>query len=588
MKSLLLLSLFIFSSPLMAATPVTTCEELKTLTRVEIETGRAAPQAIYDCIERGEDPPLKFRKSEGREPIDSSVGNTYLASPCRPSATQQCPNSMRKYRDGSESLLGYFAHDNPLLNKNPVPWGDIEHSTIPCGAVAAFAKNAANRLLGKVQIESPISLGEITNLISMVNQKIAKLQSTLNYMANVQARLHDQLNLRMGELDSQIDLVVDALVAAGSPVHSEINALSGELNTQVNSLIADSKTLSPSQIHARYTQIDQKTVALQQKIAEGREAAGAGTTSSVSQQDMDNRITLANNKIADVRSKLEEALGSAKAGEATAMNDLNAMRAEMTKVTGAFPAGINFLNTQINNGMSLLHGKVSEFINTHTSKTQDKINEELAFVNTEINRIKGWLNDAVSFVSGIQRKLDGVGGTIRDAINQDLTTLLGDFFKHKNCQNGKFWGVLNDIFAMALDGSSYIYDNSNNTFVSRSSPIIITMPVGTTINFNLSQGAPNPITMPFGGSLHTAEGQQVNFGDNTQLTFRTDGIVTSSTGNNFRVTPNQLLQLHPNEAVLIPPGTPVPVDPKGKVYPASPNTAIPPWMDDYVKQSAAK
>lgn len=572
-----------------AASPATTCDELKALTVVEIQTGGATPAAIQECIERGEDPPLKFRKALGRQPISTPVGNTTLLSPCRPSAEKQCPNTLRRYTDGTLSVGGYIPANNPLLDveKPPIPWGDMDEVTMPCGAVAAFAKNALRELLGEVELTAPISLHEIMNLINMVNRQIGQLQSTLNNMTNIQAQLHDKVNYITGELNGKINMVVSALAAIGSPYQSEINTLHGTINSDVNTLLNTYEPMSPSQIHAELRQIDQKIVTLKQKMGKGREMAANMPNPPISLEDMDNRILLANIDMAKLRSDLEFGLAVAKADEAKAMKELNDFRSGMNEVTNAFPAGLSLAQNNINNGMNFLHTKVTNFINTHTSKTQSQIDSDMAEINDKIDQLQGWLNDAISAISGVQSTIDGLSSDIRDAINDELTTFLGGFFKYKNCQNGQFWGILNYIYNVVMGPGKYIYNNTNNTFVLPGSPIIVTMPVGTTINFNLSNGIPNPITMPLGGTLYNAQGQAMNFAQGTQLKFQRNGIVTTSNGNSFRVNPSQTLKLHPNEAVQIAPGTPITVDPKEKVYPAGPSTVKPPWLDDYIAQSLA-
>ena len=102
----------------------------------------------------------------GTSPINTSVGSTYKMGPCRPTAHHQCPNNLRIYTDGTAASAGYNPTTNPLLNKKPLPWGDVEDIKIPCGAVAAFAKNAMKGLLGKVDVSAPISLKQINNKIS--------------------------------------------------------------------------------------------------------------------------------------------------------------------------------------------------------------------------------------------------------------------------------------------------------------------------------------------------------------------------------------------------------------------------------------
>lgn len=571
---------------------VTTCDELKELTVSEIQNGGAKPEAIMECIERGEDPPLKFRKANGTLPIGTTVGNTYILGPCRPSASKQCPNNSRRFTDGDSSIAGFLPANTSFLNpnKDAVPWGNVSYSSMPCGAIAAMAKNALAGMLGKAEITSPISLKEIMNVINLVNGQFSTLQSTLNYLTNVKGLIEAEFNKRMNQLDGQLGLVLNALSVIGSPLQSEIQSQMNMVKADSNALIAQSRTMSPTQVQAEVAKIDNDISSINAKLAQAQQEVGADPSAAISNEDMSNRVLLTKQEMAAMRSELDVALGSAAADEAKAMNELNKLRSDMDLVTNAFPAGLSSLKTQVDTGMNFLGGKVSELINKHATAPQDEINNEMALVNNEIDRIQGYLSTAVSFVGGIQSQIDGGLSTLRDAVNRDLdTALVGAAFKHKDCSDGKFWGVLNNIFTTILQpATDYVYDNTNNTFYSASTPIIVTMPVGTTLNFNLSNGAPKPIIMPFGGTLYTQKGQEVSFGEGTEISFRTDGVVSTSNGNQFRVDPRQTLKLYPNDAVQFPAGTKIPVDPKGKVYPAAAATHKPAWLDDYIKQSAPK
>lgn len=339
-KSIFLIFLFYSISPAHSQ-QATTCEQLKNLSVLEISTGKASREAVLDCRQKGEDPPLEYRKAMGALPIVTPVGNQYKLGPCRPTLKKQCPNNLREYTDGGNSSSGYIPAQNDNLKKPPVPWGDLNDNRIPCGAITTFAKNALRGLLTKG-----------TN------------------------------------------------VTISTPASGMVNTLSNQLNGMV---------------------------------------------------------------------------------------------------TGA----------------------------------------------------------------------------------------LANFFKHKDCSGGQFWGILNYIFTLVMGHhGNFHYDHTNNTFRSNSSPIIVTMPVGTTINMQLGGGKINPIILPMGGAITNQSGGQVNFGHNTKVSFRSDGIISTSNGNRFRVNPNETITLDPNEMIQIPPGTSIPVDPKSKVYPMGSVDKEPDWYADYIASTA--
>lgn len=461
----ILLSLLAQALPAQAA-PVTTCDELKKLTRLDISAGKASQEAYLDCRERGEDPPLFLRKGKGRAAITTAVGNEYPTDPCKPGTKQQCPNNDRIYTDGSKSPKGYDPANNPNLNIPELPWGKLDDRTIPCGAVATFTKTALDALLGagKAQLDKVIPLSDFNAKVNALNSQIASLQSLLSSISGASNIPKSQLDATLSSINSQLGDILGNVPVAGASLRSDLSAELGALNKDITDL------------------------------------ANAG--------------------------------GNTPQGQVT------------TLVTN---------------------------INSHIATTQSLL---------------GMTRDVIA---AAQSTANNATSAIEKQVNSLLTSALGNFFKNRDCQNGKFWGILNSILSLVMGKGKYNYDMSNNTFSSSTGPVFITLPQGSQINLNLQNGPPAVnFSLPMGGSFVDAKGYKVDLPPGDAPKFRTDGLIVSNTGSQYRVDPKQPVALDPHDIIGIPAGTRIPVDPNGMVYPAAPITKKPDWFNESYAAGAAK
>lgn len=165
---------------------------------------------------------------------------------------------------------------------------------------------------------------------------------------------------------------------------------------------------------------------------------------------------------------------------------------------------------------------------------------------------------------------------LKSTLNSAVMGLLSGIFKYADCQDGRFWGVLNHVVGLVMGKGKYIYDMSNNTFYT---PTVsyVTLPPKSTLNFTLSDGAPNAFVLPNGGSFTDAKGSTIELGKGVTARFNPSGMVTTSNGNRYRVDPKKMIRFDPNGMIEIPAATPVPVDPNAMVYPMGPITRLPDW-----------
>lgn len=444
------------------AAPVKTCKELKKLKSIEISSGYATADAIFDCLERGEDPPLSLRSQMGKVAIVTPVGNSYPRTPCRPGDKHQCPNNRRVFTDGSGSPSGYDPASNPKLKIPELPWGDLNDREIPCGAVATLAGDALQSLMGKAKVKSPISLAEVEAMIDEISIQINNLNTVLQGLV-FGSYTSQQAKAQLGIVNNKIKDLLSKTKAGGGLVQKAVDAALSAINNKSNKLIDKHNTLPPGEVN------------------------------------------------------------------------------------------------------TLLSGIASA--NAEAKKQVDKVKNLSSVVDDEIGKL------AVD---------------IKKKINGKLTGLIGKFFKHRNCQDGSFWGILNGIINLVMGKGKYIYDVSNNTFISPNVSTLVTLPTGTTIGVTPNLGGLHPIILPNGGSFVDAKGYKVNLARGTIAKFRTDGLVKSSNGSQYRVNPSAETVLDPHGVLEIPPGTRIPVDPKSKVYPVSPITKMPDWLNEgYAKAAEA-
>ncbi|MDG1286065.1 MAG: hypothetical protein P8P30_00710 [Rickettsiales bacterium] len=449
---------------MLQAAPATTCKEMiqSGMSLNEISAGGATRAAVLDCKGRG-DMPLYLRNQMGAAPIVTAVGNSHPGAPCRPGTKHQCPNTMRKYTDGSDSPPGYDPAKNPKFNEPVGVFGELNEREIPCGALTSFAQSAMQNLLGKAKINIPTPIAEI-------NARMNKIQGYMN----------------------QLGGLVSTFQAGGAIPSNQANQLLTSIGSEISGLLG-----------------------------------------------------------------------------------------QMPVVGGA-------VTGLVNQGMGLLSTQVNKFINTNTATPQAEIDGIAATLNQHLGTVQGHLNTARSEVVKAQQKLDdatnGLFGdfNLKDEINNGITNLLSKLFKYKDCQNGKFWGILNRLFALVMKKGKHVYNVGNSTFISPDESYI-TLPLGANISF-ISQTGPPAVnfSLPNGGSFTDAKGYEVKLAPGVTPKFRRDGFVRVSDGNQYRVHPRQEVILNPNGIIGIPAKTRIPVDPKGKIYPMGAVTQPPVWYDDYI------
>ncbi len=268
---------------------------------------------------------------------------------------------------------------------------------------------------------------------------------------------------------------------------------------------------------------------------------------------------------------------------------LSNINSEVVGLLNKIPVVGGAIKGLLNQGTSLLRTSMNQFINANTATPQADMNAIAGEVNQRLSELQGYLNTARTEVLKAQQAVDNAEGGIfgdfnlKDKINDEITNLLGRFFKYKNCQDGKFWGILNRLFALVMKKGKHVYNVGNSTFISPDESFV-TLPLGTTISF-VSQTDGPPATnfsLPNGGSFTDGKGFKVKLAPGVTPKFRRDGFVRVSDGNQYRVNPRQEVVLNPNGIIGIPAKTRIPVDPKGKIYPMGAITKQPAWYDDYI------
>lgn len=165
-------------------------------------------------------------------------------------------------------------------------------------------------------------------------------------------------------------------------------------------------------------------------------------------------------------------------------------------------------------------------------------------------------------------------------INSSLTNLVGNLFNKSDCQDGTFWGLLNNVISVILpnlgfNGSGFVFDMDNSTFIA---PVntYIAVPIQGEFIVDTSAGGAS-FTLPAGGSFNDISGKQVNLSAGSTVQFDPSGAVTTSTGQSYKIEPQAIVNLNPKGIVKIPEGAVVPVPPNTTVFPMAPLNKQPEW-----------
>ena len=415
-----------------------TCGEFLELSRAQIAAGYAKMEAFDECLEFSGDPPIEFRQYSGAGIVATQTGRTLKTSPCRPTVEKRCPNSLREDSQEPSNIKGYSAKDNPNLNVQELPWGDMKAQKLPCGAIAGLAAGQLEKMLGKATVKTP----EIKQLDEL-NSGLRELRSLITRASNHQNMPQGEIDKTINELSGKISAITSKIPVVGAVVK-------GQLNRQVNSL----------------------------------------------------------------KGKL----------------------GDLSKVQNNTPLG--------------------------------QLNTLKADANNEIGNLLSLLNKAQGFLKKVTGQYDGALDEMKKNINDSLSGLLGNFFKHRNCEDGKFWGILNNALTLVMGRGTYNYDIHNNTFITPNSALV-TLPKGSSIVFNIGQqGAPEPFILPNGASFRDINNHRITIPPGTAARVRSDGIVASSRGDQYRIGRNQDVELDPNGVIGFWPGKEVPIsDANAKVYP---------------------
>ncbi len=262
-------------------------------------------------------------------------------------------------------------------------------------------------------------------------------------------------------------------------------------------------------------------------------------------------------------------------------NQFNAMVSDAPVVGSAIANSVRPI-------FNLLKEQMNMIIDKRTENPQAEVDMHLVKVNEAIGKINGAIDETKTAIATGESRVNALGNQIKGEVNTFITDRIGEFFKHKDCQGGKFWGIMDNVTTLVLQRGSFTYDASNNTFRSPSNSPLIVLPNGTTFDINLGRSTPDPMTLPLGGRFLNENNQWVNIAGNTTLTFNPNGVVVTSTGNQFRINPSQPTTLYPNDVIQINGNQNIPVDPNSTIYPMGSETEKPAWLNNNYVDSLPK
>jgi hypothetical protein len=124
-------------------------------------------EAVLECIEHGGDPSFNIRQQGGTRPL--RIAGIRGANFCAPYLYNACPGN----EADNSAPVGIVAKPNiPPIQQ--LPWEELKHAQIPCGAVANLSQIIMQALFGNVNLNT----GPV-NLQSTVNQGLQKATSAL-------------------------------------------------------------------------------------------------------------------------------------------------------------------------------------------------------------------------------------------------------------------------------------------------------------------------------------------------------------------------------------------------------------------------
>ena len=285
--------------------------------------------------------------------------------------------------------------------------------------------------------------------------------------------------------------------------------------------------------------------------------------------------------------ELNYLLRSLQSGRSIPQAELDRRLADINKglggVIGNIPLAGGAVKGQLEKQLGNVNKAIGDYANKGGATPQADAKAALDAATAQLGQMQGLLNQARGHIETAQSTIGGVVGDLKKGINEKLTGLIGDFFKYKNCEGGKFWGIMDKVFTLAAGQGKAQFDVSNSTFIT-SDKAYVTTPMGTKITVNLTSGKGQAFRLPNGASFKDAQGYQVRIGEGVTTQFRRDGLIYTSNGDRYRIDPRNAT-FDPHGIIEFPKGTRIPIPrdsrgrPQGKIYPVSSMTEYPDWME---------
>lgn len=159
-------------------------------------------ELVYECMQRGIDPPMALRKNAGLGETANATSNSVQSiGSCR--ADGICTNSSveRTVNFANASLPA----NNPNFQLPDIPWKDITKSNLPCGAIGSLTEMAIQALWKNVKIQMP------SQIQSLLNSALSGILGGLFGGGNQDPKIDCQDGTFWGTLNSMLGLVLGQL-----------------------------------------------------------------------------------------------------------------------------------------------------------------------------------------------------------------------------------------------------------------------------------------------------------------------------------------------------------------------------------------
>jgi hypothetical protein len=167
-------------------------------------------ELVYECTQRGIDPPMALRKNAGFGDTANATSNSVQSvGGCQ--ADGICTNSSveRTVNFASASLPA----NNPNFQLPDIQWKDITKSNLPCGAIGSLTEMAIQALWKNVKIQMP------SNIQNLLNTAISGILGGLFGGGSSDPKVDCQDGTFWGTLNNMLGLVLGQL---GSSTNSGI------------------------------------------------------------------------------------------------------------------------------------------------------------------------------------------------------------------------------------------------------------------------------------------------------------------------------------------------------------------------------